>query len=896
MSFQTKFQTDGQMQYGVNHEDLLAVLDRVDQSERDNILVIVEVDEKNNNAIKSVEVVKGNWFSRAFAVITKLIEELSEGKTYHYGKDAMLHDLSSHLDNMSEEYQRMATTKPTDLKEVNFVLEKDAHFNKTIETIRELSWKLFDVKGQNTINEKAEILYFQHDLAINQFKIEQFNKNPRKEQLIDLVEARKNLYTLRNRNLNPSRQAEAEKVLQQVIKNDTDLLDFLISLSREPKNDLSKLISDTHPNDPLRAQISEILSLKDLENQLQVLEKINTKNEDYINAGIEFIQGFFALSSEIQEKSGLKERFEAVDFEVVAQAKILQMKEKIEGFEADTEKLGDFEKNYKEFSHIMDRLQSAKGKIQDEKLSGIREELDNLSTLIGEKLSSVKGKQLKLLHEKYSSESKENEQELQSLTTTQLELESAQTDAKLLAESHHALVDTIRSPGKGINIASLLTVPAQGSPQELKNLVLALQAVVKQIQLTSSDIEHQPERLAELQGLIDAAELPPYTQGQDALSYLLRSDVVQKVGDAFEKVNQLSTNADQKTSAKDAAAKQARKEAELTKNERIASKKKERDAIASIEMRLLRNVLGMTDLRTNNAEPTKEELNITSQDLTHAFRKGVDFDNDKMEGHAEAILKQLFELFGGDYERRNHLQAVANRAIIQNAGKDNSNEYAFYAVVYNIINRRDALQKEIKEFEGLKHPEFYSMSTEDLSQMLAGYQKKYELPHLKIRAKDVIKRAEVLQAKRKDKETELISSEMNIMTELAAAYKYRHLLDKTAASREKAATEASVESEGWKQLFDGLNHLVSLAASNVKSENAEEKAKGLGVGVEAAKASQNALKARQRVIEARQARLKELLSAETDILGAQAIQGMMDQISLIMEDQKNNVAKSGQGE
>lgn len=896
MGFQSNFPTNDSLKYGINQVRLNEISSSVDSTERNDIWVIVEIDKKNNNAIKNVEVVRGNLFERVVTVITKFIEELREGKTYHYGKGAMLRDLSSHLDKMSREYEKLAKSDPLNPDEVQTILDVDENFNSTIRTITEISNRLFDSTGQTEIRNKADCLYFNHDLAINHFTSKQIarslltSKNQEKDALA-LVEARKRLHSIRQVGLTDMQKEDLRIVIEKSNKDivDYDIMNLLVSLVRENKIDAARLALETHTDDPLK----HIAKLAELKGHLETMQSEKTSDLEYVTAGISFIQDFYALPSETQKLSGLKEEFDHLKFNEACTKRLEALKTEVESFNADPENMVDFAKKFESFVNIMKGLNDARTKIkqgdsknsESELMQRIQEDLDRTSEEIGAKLSFVRVKQLEFLQAKYAEKSRSVSEELDALKITLAELEGAQADSKLLAQIHNELVFTIRS-GDGTDIASMLTVPSDDYDHpEIKALVFALQALVKQARLQDSDLKHQEERLPKLDKHLKEAGLPEIGKRESAIDYLQRPQVVEKVKSAAHQVEELKRNAEEKLSSESARVRAARDEADKTKNARIASQKNELNNIALIEIRLLRKKLGMTTLTTNNPKDRDQELSVKIDEINRQISPNH-LTSEDAEKRAEEILSDFLSSIQGFYKQRDHLHKLVESSLEKNQAIHPELKYqmALYVIARDMLERRDALQKEIAEFDKLLYPEYYSASTEKLARLLDQIKEEYGFSNDNITIGVVNEKAEELKMAKKD--SSLLSNQALYIVELAQAYKYRKHLDEIAQIREKDAGRALAAVTGWGLLAKGLDHLLRTQASYTKSEEASQKANDLGAAAKKAKNSQTSLQERQELIDARQKELSRLLDAQVDLLQAQAAAGMLEQIDLFQQDQQ----------
>lgn len=924
MSFEAKFPsaTDDKFHYGIQDSQLYEVTKNLSEHGKDDVLVIVEVDSDNNHAIKGIELVRGNWFNRTLAWISKVIETFTEGKTYRFDEGAILQDLSSKIDALSEEYEKLATGAISDDKDIQYVLDHDSSFNQTINRVTNFAILFFNTREREEFREKTFTLCFHHDLAITHLKIREtarkIDDNIPKDgssseidyskELEYLIENRRDLFArldgtkvhFRDESVILTEMHKPTESTIASVESDLNEQHFLENLSKlaiDGKIDISKLIGLVHKNDPLKSKLEQLNTLKKLAEKLDALENQGTSDVEYINAGIEFIEGFYALDPEVQEKSGLKERFDEIGFKEVAPKLIEELKSKASELEANSDNLAGFADTYQAFVDVMDGLKKARAKITHESMSEVQGILDEATRIIGEKLTSLRGHQLKVLQEKYRVESEEIQQKLVTLKEEQAELEKAQKDSKRLEALSQELVNTISS-GKGTDVARLLTVPSQTSVDpSIKNLVLALQALVKQARLEESDVKYQTQRLSELEKLLKAADLPPLPPGMSAIHYINRPEVAKKVEEGLRYAREKKEEAERNAYAATEVAKRAETEASRTKQEDIEEKRGELESIALVEIRSLRNALGMTTLRPTIKQDISSELEVSwSQVLRKIVPKvpkptkteaQVEKDEDtekkqaeKAEAQAKENLEKLFRLVGSFYGTRDHLREVATKAITDAEIRNPDIKYqmALLAIAQDMMDRRDALMEEIKDFEKLYHQDFYSLETPELKKMLEGYQRKYQLPHFLIQEEDVIARAN--QMKSSGEDTTLIFTELYSMTEAAEAYKYRAVAEEKAARLQKHADTQSAVVVGWDNLGAGLDHLSKTASSFVESEKATLKVASLGESIDTSEKRSLELKARQEVIADRQKELSRLLEAQADLIGAQAIQEMMHQISL----------------
>jgi hypothetical protein len=887
-------------------------------------LVIIEVDKNNQNIIKKVEVVTGNWMERAFKRIATKWSELTEGRSFHVG--SMYRNLSVVTDSLSENYSAIAS-QDSDDPAIATGPEKE-EFNNLVRKMREITFSTLikSTKKKEDLRHKIGSMEEHHDIAVYHVELRQDCASLEKliqngnvvagkekeytELATKILRTRKNIASKyegmkskaeNQRNISKrepekysmyqKRLQALDKIMGQVNKeiSDTDMEKHLLAIGLNTNldlNTLTKYLTNLKyymtTDSPLKSQIEHLSTLRSLQSDLAILENKHSSGEEFLRAGIQFVEDYYSLDSSITENLGFKERFDALQFHDRSMEIIDKFKRQIG---PDLDKSTALGTTFTEYQQLALALKEIQGKITNNDLKGIRAELLELAKGIEEKLGLIRSERLTELHTQYQVESRTNEEQLQGLQESSDRLQQAMASAKTAEAMYSAGIDQIRS-GEPKDIARLVSVPDKAMSIEDKKLITALQALVQFMRTagstSSEQLEQSQARL--VLNLREAGLDKPV--GMSLTDFLFQPEVTKKITSLLQRAQVSATNAETAFAKAKAASETATRKAETTRSQLIEDKRSELQQISEVEITSLRHVLGMAQ------EPNgPDNLSIPLDKLRREVFKTEPMDSAQeetlsLEEKSMKILENLFadlkdkphilERYQNIYEKEmQHEQSEKTSKLF----KGTPYTSILAAITEDACGRRDAIKNEIKTFEQLQHSEFYEMSTSDLSLMLNGYVKKYGLKHSFPNLEDIVKKSQELP----QEQAQLLSSESQIISELSEALRYKQGLEDIATRAMRNADEQQVQQSGWQSLMEGLQFLLDTTASYHKSNELTEKIGVQKEQIQQEQAVKESLETRQGLIAKRMKSLKEQLQAQADILSAETTKLMLGHISAFHE-------------
>ncbi len=866
-NFQSKFPTteDGSLHFGVNDRALHHAanqLSSISRTERKNIHFIVEVDSNNPHIIKNIQVVRANWASWIVTVISKFFEGKSEGKTYHFGKGAAIHDLSSYMDELSKEYEHLAKKNPIESEEARHILAVDKDFNRTANRIHTIMLA-FQPSEKASIGVKYRQFCTKHDSAIAHIKIQNnarllYEGEGGQEEIIEIMQERDRLHQL---------VKDKPEVWEPVIKQtDQDLQTHefnknILKLASEGKIDIDLIVRHAHSNDPLKAKLENIKKILTYSTDLDILGNPKTDRLAYIEAGIHFIEGYYALDEETYELSGLHKKFTALGFFKKANTYIEDMTVEIQSLE--TEDVAAFQQKYQAYVGVIDKLNAIRESIKNKGLVDFKEKLSDATAIIESNLKEKRGEQLLALAGRYEKKIASLSRKIEGLEETQARLEQIVDDEHERERLHQERLEQIRT-GKPFDVAALLTWPTddQSLRTDEKALLLALQELVREIRMTAAETDSlQAGRERLKRHLIDAG-LPEIPAGTTALAYLHSSEVNHKILFLLQKAAHRAHKAEEESISLAEKAKTATLAVETSKGGEIGRKIEELHLIDQIVIKELMNILGQS------GDPSSIDRDVI-------VRLIVELDEQK----AKSAIRQLVKALKDHPKLKEQIQEILEESY-GNTGslfydEKRKHQFALGRIVNHMIERRDSLAADVQQFKALKHPDFYQTEATVLKQALEPIRKRYGFKHPIILIKDIEAKRDQYISEKNTEGMRLLLEEEDKILELVAAYKYRLSLEGKAQRFEKSAIDAKIVAEGLNGLCEAIDLLTETAQSYSLGESATRSKDKSAAELREVKEKKATREERKRFIEERKSALAEYQKTQVDLTAAAAMSGLM---------------------